>query len=96
MHKHVTAYSLVFDWGIRAKRCITAFLEQYLSTQHQKDYNIWANSFHPCFHKNEMALLVTFCIQISLYEIVVATSAMIFWEMDCSHTGVKCQVKSAE
>ena len=27
-------------------------------------YNIWTNRGHPCFYNNEMALLVTFCIQI--------------------------------
>ena len=36
------------------------------STQRPKDYNIWTNRGHPCFDKNEMALLVTFCIQIPI------------------------------
>ena len=51
--------------GIKEERRIAAFSDQNQSTQRPKDYNIWANRGHPCFYKNEMALLVTFCIQIS-------------------------------
>ena len=42
----------------------SAFSDQNQSTEHPKDYNMWANRGHPCFYKNHMALLVTFCIQI--------------------------------
>ena len=52
--------------GIKEERCIAAFSDQNQSTQRPKDYNIWANRGHPCFYKNEMALLVTFCIQIPI------------------------------
>ena len=52
--------------GIRGERCIAAFSDRNQSTQRPKDYNIWANRGHPCFYKNEMALLVTFCIQIPI------------------------------
>ena len=52
--------------GIKEERCIAAFLDQNQSTQRPKEYNIWANRGHPCFYKNEMALLVTFCIQIPI------------------------------
>ena len=45
--------------GIKEERCIAAFSDQNQSTQRPKDYNIWANRGHPCFYKNEMALLVT-------------------------------------
>ena len=56
--------------GIKEERCIAAFSDQNQSTQRPKDYNIWANRGHPCFYKNEMALLVTFCIQIPIYSVV--------------------------
>ena len=52
--------------GIRAERCIVAFSDQNQSTQGPKDYNIWANRGHLCFYKNEMALLLTCCIQIPI------------------------------
>ena len=52
--------------GIKEERCIAAFSDQNQSTQRPKDYNIWANRGHPCFYKNEMALLVRFCIQIPI------------------------------
>ena len=52
--------------GIKEERRIAAFSDQNQSTQRPKDYNIWANRGHPCFYKNEMALLVTFCIQIPI------------------------------
>ena len=52
--------------GIKEERCIAAFSDQNQPTQRPKDYNIWANRGHPCFYKNEMALLVTFCIQIPI------------------------------
>ena len=52
--------------GIKEERCIAAFSDQNQSTQRPKEYNIWANRGHPCFYKNEMALLVTFCIQIPI------------------------------
>ena len=52
--------------GIKEERCIAAFSDQIQSTQRPKDYNIWANRGHPCFYKNDMALLVTFCIQIPI------------------------------
>ena len=52
--------------GIKEERCIAAFSDQNQSTQRPNDYNIWANRGHSCFDKNEMALLVTFCIQIPI------------------------------
>ena len=51
---------------VKEERCIAAFSDQNQSTQRPKDYNIWANRGHPCFYKNEMALLLTFCIQIPI------------------------------
>ena len=56
----------MFDWEIKEERCVAGFSDQNQSTQRPKDYNIWANRGHPCFYKNEMALLVTFCIQIPI------------------------------
>ena len=45
--------------GIKEERCIAAFSDQNQSTQRPKDHNIWANRGHPCFYKNEMALLMS-------------------------------------
>ena len=67
--------------GIKEERCIAAFSDQNQSTQRPKDYNIWANRGHPCFYKNEMALLVTFCIQIPIYNFVVGRSHPVWVEV---------------